>query len=223
MTWFAATENASLPAVTLTVGSPNRFASAGVRMKGPFRPRMHLGYRAVGMYGGLPRPVHGLGNGLASLQVRERGRDSAGEKKGLGPVRGLEDLGVLLVDRERHPELEPAVQCWQGKGRAGRGLPFGSPAGEGRRGRHHPAQHAQQRAERRDHSQSSPHGDHPHSTATTLWPVARIFLRPPGNGQSRDVVSSTKRAGSRVQHEGAATALTLAPSSDRDRPAHLHQ
>jgi len=31
-------ENASLPAVTLTVGRPNRFASAGVRMKGPFRP-----------------------------------------------------------------------------------------------------------------------------------------------------------------------------------------
>src|SRR5215470_123097 len=34
----AVTENASLPAVTLTVGSPNRFASAGARMKGPFRP-----------------------------------------------------------------------------------------------------------------------------------------------------------------------------------------
>ena len=34
----AVTENASLPAVTLTVGSPNRLASAGERMKGPFRP-----------------------------------------------------------------------------------------------------------------------------------------------------------------------------------------
>jgi hypothetical protein len=34
----AETENASLPEVTLTVGSPNRFASAGARMKGPFRP-----------------------------------------------------------------------------------------------------------------------------------------------------------------------------------------
>src|SRR5215467_14819547 len=34
----ALAENASLPAVTLTVGSPNRFAWAGVRMKGPFRP-----------------------------------------------------------------------------------------------------------------------------------------------------------------------------------------
>src|SRR5215470_16876943 len=34
----AVAENASLPAVTLTVGSPNRFASAGERMKGPFRP-----------------------------------------------------------------------------------------------------------------------------------------------------------------------------------------
>src|SRR5215471_8006404 len=34
----AETENASLPAVTLTVGSPNRVASAGDRMKGPFRP-----------------------------------------------------------------------------------------------------------------------------------------------------------------------------------------
>src|SRR5215467_15642993 len=31
-------ENVSLPAVTLTVGSPNRCASAGDRMKGPFRP-----------------------------------------------------------------------------------------------------------------------------------------------------------------------------------------
>src|SRR5262245_22034514 len=38
MTPFAATENASLPAVTLTVGSPNRLASAGERKKGPFRP-----------------------------------------------------------------------------------------------------------------------------------------------------------------------------------------
>ena len=48
-------ENASLPAVTLKVGSPNRFASAGLSVKGAFRPRMHLGYRGVGMHGGLPR------------------------------------------------------------------------------------------------------------------------------------------------------------------------
>src|SRR5215470_10218309 len=34
----AETEKASLPAVTLTEGSPNRVASAGDKMKGPFRP-----------------------------------------------------------------------------------------------------------------------------------------------------------------------------------------
>src|SRR5215467_1569102 len=34
----ALAENASLPAVTLTVGSPNRVAWTGVRKKGPFRP-----------------------------------------------------------------------------------------------------------------------------------------------------------------------------------------
>ena len=34
----ADTENASRPAVTLTAGSPNRVASAGDRMNGPFRP-----------------------------------------------------------------------------------------------------------------------------------------------------------------------------------------
>ena len=38
MTPFAEIENVSLPAVTLTVGSPNRVALAGGRMKGPFRP-----------------------------------------------------------------------------------------------------------------------------------------------------------------------------------------
>src|SRR5215469_3718918 len=38
MTPFAEIENVSLPAVTLTPGSPNRFWLAGNRMKGPFRP-----------------------------------------------------------------------------------------------------------------------------------------------------------------------------------------
>src|SRR5215813_9293503 len=38
MTPFAEIENVSLPAVTLTPGSPNRCWSAGARMKGPFRP-----------------------------------------------------------------------------------------------------------------------------------------------------------------------------------------
>ncbi len=144
-------------------GQPEPLRVGWRENEGPVPPRMHLGNRAVGMYGGLPRPRRVLGNGLPSLQVRERGLDGAGEKKGLGPVRGLEDLGVLLVDREGHPDLEPAVQCWQGEGRDWPDLPFGSPAGEGRGGRHHPAQHAKQRAERHDHSQSSPHGDHPHS------------------------------------------------------------
>src|SRR5262249_6662282 len=91
--------------------------------------------------------------------VRVRGRDGAGEKKGHGPVRGLEDLGELLVDRDGHPELEPAERCWQGEGREWPGgLPFGSSASEGRGGRHHPAQHAQQRAERRAPPRLSPTG-----------------------------------------------------------------
>src|SRR5215469_5538410 len=38
MTPFAAIENVTLPTVTLTAGSPNRFASGGNTMKGPFRP-----------------------------------------------------------------------------------------------------------------------------------------------------------------------------------------
>jgi len=68
-------------------------------------------------------------------KVRVRDRDGTSEKKRHGPVRGLEDLGELLVDREGHPELEPAEQRRQGEGRAGRGLPFGSPASEGQGGR----------------------------------------------------------------------------------------
>ena len=53
----AETENASLPAVTLTVGSPNRFASAGARMKGPFRPVCTSVIEPSACIGGLPRPV----------------------------------------------------------------------------------------------------------------------------------------------------------------------
>src|SRR6516164_10814418 len=77
------------------------------------------------MYGGLSRPVLRHGNGLPGSQVRVRGRDGAGEKKRCGPVRVLEDLGVLLVDWEGHPELEPAERCRQGVGRAPGGCHLG--------------------------------------------------------------------------------------------------
>src|SRR6516225_967831 len=90
------------------------------------------------MYGGLSRPVLRHGNGLPGSQVRVRGRDGAGEKKRCGPVRVLENLGVLLIGWEGHPELEPAERCRQGVGRPPGGLPLGPPAGQGRGGRHHP-------------------------------------------------------------------------------------
>src|SRR5215471_6124 len=102
-----------------------------------------------------------------------------GEETSHGPVRGLEDLGELLVDRGRHSDLEPAECCGQRERLKGQELPFVAPASQRRGGRHHSCEHAQQRAERHDHAKS-PHDDHtPTPRATTVWPVAGIILRPP--------------------------------------------
>jgi hypothetical protein len=131
----------------------------------------------VGEYRDLQRPGHVLGDGLPRLQVRVRDTQKAGVQKDHRPVRGLEQLFEPLVDLGRHLDLEPAEFRGQRERRRWQELPLGAPAsGEGRGGRHHPAQHAQQRAERHDHSQSSPHGDHPHSAATPPWPRRRIIL-----------------------------------------------
>jgi hypothetical protein len=71
-------ENVSLPAVTLTVGSPNRCPSAGDRMKGPFRPVCTSVKEPSGWPKNFPWPVLGHGNGLPRLHVHVRDRDGAG-------------------------------------------------------------------------------------------------------------------------------------------------
>src|SRR5262249_16101352 len=136
--------------------------------EGPVPPRMHLGNRAVGMYGGLHRPVLGHGNGLPSLQVRVRGRDGAGEKKCHGPVRGLEDLGELLLDRDGHPELDPAERCCQGEGREWPGgLPFASSASEGRE------------------AVTTPPSTHSSAPSATITPSCRLTAITPPAGPPR--------------------------------------
>src|SRR5215470_14079247 len=116
------------------------------------------GEGAIRQHGNLRRSRHILCDGLSGLQVRERGLQRAGAQESHGPVRGLEYLAELRVDHGRHLDLEPAEQRRQGEGLRWLKLPLRAP-GKGGGGYHHPAEHAQQHAERHNYSQP-PHGDH---------------------------------------------------------------
>ena len=132
----AATEDVCAPAVTLTVGSPNRAASAGARKSG-FRPLAATVTEPSGKVVNVPGPD------VFSVMLFPVVRFVNEEVKEPVTSSIVEPSGVLrslpyLVGREGHPDREPAERRVQGERRCGHNLPFRAPA-QGRGGCQHPS------------------------------------------------------------------------------------
>src|SRR6266487_1074602 len=114
----------------------------------------------VRIHGYCRGPGHVRGDALSVSRVREGNLRGAGEQEDRRPVDGLEHLAEDVVDVLRCVDQEPAVRGVEARAEVLERPAVPPPPGEGRRGRHDPSEHAQQRAERHDYSKS-PHGHPP--------------------------------------------------------------
>src|SRR5215468_2574011 len=143
-------------------GQPEPLRVGWRENEGPVPPRMHLGNRAVGMYGGLPRPVLGPGNGLPSLQVRVRGRDGAGERKVMDPSAVLRTLVNSLLTGTATRSLNPQNDAGRVKGGNGPG-----------------GCHLGPRPARTGEAVTTPPSTHSSAPSATITPSCRLTAIPP--------------------------------------------
>ncbi len=106
-------------------GQPEPLRVGWRENEGPVPPRMHLSKRAVGVAEELPRPRRVLGDGLPSLQVRERGLDGTVtapvKRKVVDPSAVLRILVYSLLTGKTTRSLNPQNSAGRVKELAGPG------------------------------------------------------------------------------------------------------
>src|SRR5215831_7276357 len=161
MTPFAEIENVSLPAVTLTAGSPNRAALVRVRMKGPFRPVCTSVKEPSGWPKNFPGPFSGTVMVFPVCRFLYETVTAPVKRKVMDPSAVLRILVYSLLTTVVTRSWNPQYDAGRVKGKEG------------------PIVHLGPRPARAGEAVTTPPSMHSSAPSATMTPSRRLMMNPP--------------------------------------------